>query len=601
MAELVDALLPLVLRELDRPFAFFGHSLGGLVAHAVCARLHAEARPLPARLFVSSVPAPTFRHTSVSAGPAGAHAPLSPLDDDSFVREAFARGWFPKEAVENAELRAVVLPALRADMAVYDGYRAECAAASESKTPLLPLDGLVVIEAFGGGDDVSVPPAALSSWNPARTHITPGAGHFHTETHPDVLLPRVLASLRAVLAKRPPSVSMGKYIRFPTEAFCCHEIFERQAHATPDAVCVVDARRGSLSFAQVLAESHLLARRLQEGGVGPGLDGVVGVLSSPSADFMIAMFAVWRAGGAVLPFYINYTKELIEDLVGSANVAFMLVDGDPHKGLAASVPVVLAEAGKSFALVDGWAAALARRDPAAATAAAAANKDDGASLPTSPLDFLRDSFFIRSDRAAANTSASASATANSDTEVTNSVPAPLPPLRTFDAVTPESIALMAMTSGSSGKPKAIVVSHRATIVSFAARWEMLPYNEHDVLASNIFFVWEAIRGPMQGVSFRSFSRTHHCPLPPSLHTRTHTYTHTHTSLSFFLSFILSFFPSFPLSLCLSFTLPLCLSFHSSSLPLFFSASLSLFLSFCLSSFSFFFLFFLLTSALVIYS
>ena len=30
--------------------------------------------------------------------------------------------------------------------------------------------------------------------------------------------------------------------------------------------------------------------------------------------------------------------------------------------------------------------------------------------------------------------------------------------------------------------------------------EMLPYDEHDVLASNIFFVWEAIRGPMQGVS-----------------------------------------------------------------------------------------------------
>ena len=73
------------------------------------------------------------------------HAPLSPLEDDAFVREAFARGWFPKQAMENAELRAIVLPTLRADMAVYDSYRAECATA-ESKSSI--IDDIVVIEAF---------------------------------------------------------------------------------------------------------------------------------------------------------------------------------------------------------------------------------------------------------------------------------------------------------------------------------------------------------------------------------------------------------------------------------------------------------------------
>ena len=131
----------------------------------------------------------------------------------------------------------------------------------------------------------------------------------------------------------------------------------------------------------------------------------------------------------------------------------MLVDGDPGKDLLERVPAVLTKANKSFALVDGWASSLARRDPS-----------------------------------------------NSSYDAKRSDMPALPLLRKFDATTPESIALMAMTSGSSGKPKAIVVSHRATVVSFAARWEMLPYCETDIVASNIFFVWEAIRGPMKGVS-----------------------------------------------------------------------------------------------------
>ena len=466
MDDLVDDLMQTIVSELDRPFAFFGHSLGGLVAHAVCIRLSQGNLPLPIRLFVSSVQAPMFQGSSRGEDDR-MYTPLSQLDDATFVTEAFERGWFPKEAMENAELRALVLPTLRADIAIYDSYRAACATAT-----VVPLqDPNIIIEAFGGSADVSVPPDTLSSWNPVKTHIIEGAGHFHTETNLDELLALILASCRGVLASRSPSVSMGRYIRFPAEDLCCHDIFERQARASPQAICVVDERRGSLTFAQVLSESHLLARRLQEGGVGPGLRGVVGVLSSPSADFLIAMFAIFRAGGAVLPFYVNYTKELIEDLVGSANVAFMLVDGDPDRGLTDRVPTVLSDAGKSFALVKGWADTLAKRDSTAT---------------------------LSSDDAATSVRLNSSFDADAPTA------SPLPPLCLFEGINPESIALMAMTSGSSGKPKAIVVSHRATIVSFAARWEMLPYDENDVIASNIFFVWEALRGPMKGVSWTFF-------------------------------------------------------------------------------------------------
>lgn len=57
----VDALLrglvPAILPKLDRPFAIFGHSLGGLLAFELVRALRRGKHPLPQRLFVSSTPA----------------------------------------------------------------------------------------------------------------------------------------------------------------------------------------------------------------------------------------------------------------------------------------------------------------------------------------------------------------------------------------------------------------------------------------------------------------------------------------------------------------------------------------------------------------
>jgi surfactin synthase thioesterase subunit len=49
-----DALEP----DFDRPFAFFGHCMGALLAYALCDELHRRGAPTPSRLFVSSSLAP---------------------------------------------------------------------------------------------------------------------------------------------------------------------------------------------------------------------------------------------------------------------------------------------------------------------------------------------------------------------------------------------------------------------------------------------------------------------------------------------------------------------------------------------------------------
>ena len=56
MGPLVDAIVAEV--TFDGPFAFFGHSLGALVAYEVARVLHATGRRQPDRLFASACPAP---------------------------------------------------------------------------------------------------------------------------------------------------------------------------------------------------------------------------------------------------------------------------------------------------------------------------------------------------------------------------------------------------------------------------------------------------------------------------------------------------------------------------------------------------------------
>src|SRR2546427_5480233 len=63
LERLVDALVPALRGELDRPYALFGHSMGGLIAFETARRLRALGAPLPQRLCVAAVSAPqVLRH-----------------------------------------------------------------------------------------------------------------------------------------------------------------------------------------------------------------------------------------------------------------------------------------------------------------------------------------------------------------------------------------------------------------------------------------------------------------------------------------------------------------------------------------------------------
>jgi surfactin synthase thioesterase subunit len=143
--ELIDALAPAVRPLLDRPYAFFGHSMGALIAFELTRTIRERGWPMPSDLFVSGARAPQV---------ASADEPLHHLPDEAFVDAVSARyGGIPAAVLEHQELLDLVLPALRADLELVECY--EHRAAEPLACP---------IAAFGGLQDLRVTEDALDAW-----------------------------------------------------------------------------------------------------------------------------------------------------------------------------------------------------------------------------------------------------------------------------------------------------------------------------------------------------------------------------------------------------------------------------------------------------
>uniref|UniRef100_A0A915CXH4 Fatty acid synthase n=1 Tax=Ditylenchus dipsaci TaxID=166011 RepID=A0A915CXH4_9BILA len=68
------------------------------------------------------------------------------------------------------------------------------------------------------------------------------------------------------------------------------------------------------------------------------------------------------------------------------------------------------------------------------------------------------------------------------------------PVFVFDAE-----GLWMQHSGTTGKPKGIACPHRGAVISYKYRFQQYPYQPDDVVACNVFFVWELFRPILQGI------------------------------------------------------------------------------------------------------
>ncbi len=186
MEQLADQVTEALAPYLDVPLVLFGHSMGSSVAYEVARRLEFHHPGVLAHLFVSAQRAPR-------TGPPGTlhHAP-----DAELITRVHLLDNPGSTVYDNAELRPLVLPSLRADYRLVDTYRPERVA---------PLKAPITV--CGGDADPGCPTTDLPSWQAVTeaaltVRVFPG-NHFY-------LVPRAADVVACVSAAVPRDGARGE-------------------------------------------------------------------------------------------------------------------------------------------------------------------------------------------------------------------------------------------------------------------------------------------------------------------------------------------------------------------------------------------------------
>ncbi|HEX5871107.1 MAG TPA: condensation domain-containing protein, partial [Longimicrobium sp.] len=121
-----------------------------------------------------------------------------------------------------------------------------------------------------------------------------------------------------------------------------HVQVAEQAARTPDAVAVV-AETGSLTFAELDARADALAHRLVAAGVR--LESRVALVLERSAEMVVALLAVLKAGAAYVPVDPEYPAERIAWLLGDSDAPVVLTQAHLAGSLPATDAQVIVVAG----------------------------------------------------------------------------------------------------------------------------------------------------------------------------------------------------------------------------------------------------------------
>jgi len=100
-----------------------------------------------------------------------------------------------------------------------------------------------------------------------------------------------------------------------------YEIFQRHVESRPQAVAVV-CMDESLTYDELNRRANQMAHYLQNLGVGPNV--VVGIFLERSAEMLIALLGVLKAGGAYLPLDSSYPRDRLKVMLEDAQVSVVL-------------------------------------------------------------------------------------------------------------------------------------------------------------------------------------------------------------------------------------------------------------------------------------
>ena len=179
MHELVPDITSSLSKELDRPYALFGHSMGTLLGIELSHHLRAEYQQEATHLFFSGRGAPHLPSKE---------KPIHHLPEDEFITQIRHYNGTPKEVLDHEELMELMVPILRADFEVCETY-------SYNNHPKLSCP----LSIYGGLQDVAAPREAMQAWaelteGPFNLRMFPG-DHFFILSNTQTLLSSILKDL----------------------------------------------------------------------------------------------------------------------------------------------------------------------------------------------------------------------------------------------------------------------------------------------------------------------------------------------------------------------------------------------------------------------
>jgi medium-chain acyl-[acyl-carrier-protein] hydrolase len=183
---LAENCLPALQILLDKPFAFFGHSMGALVAFELTRHLQNNSLSQPTVLFVSGCGAPHLLDP---------HPPIHALPDAEFLKALKQLNGIPSELLQIPDAMELLLPSLHADFEAVESYH--------YISDDLPLDCPIV--AFGGLNDPRVSRERIAGWDLQtgsnfKSQYFPG-DHFFINTAGEALIASITSELAAAYAK----------------------------------------------------------------------------------------------------------------------------------------------------------------------------------------------------------------------------------------------------------------------------------------------------------------------------------------------------------------------------------------------------------------
>ncbi|CAK0808723.1 unnamed protein product, partial [Prorocentrum cordatum] len=249
----------------------------------------AAARPRPVHVFVSGHGPPATVLDSGASMDNWGH--LHTLHDDRLLEAVSSFGVLPKDVLSQPKFVQAVLPALRADLQVYETYRPP-----EGRAPLP-----VSITALGGSEDPLASLNQLQGWAAETSHellgpeVFPG-DHFYTDRNREEVLSLIAERLSGVLDGLPRSL-LGSTLEVPavcTERQIQSVILDDSAVAHPTNEAMVDETE-HITYGRMAERVALLASKLQAEYLHGEANKVVALLMPHDANYVVCMLAIWKA------------------------------------------------------------------------------------------------------------------------------------------------------------------------------------------------------------------------------------------------------------------------------------------------------------------